>query len=85
LEGLTISDIQGWLALDPLQELFDQLEQQLTAEQITQLNDILGEIGLPDLETITSSVGYSFICHFCSLTLFECETHRGTKQIICLS
>lgn len=55
LDNLDISEIQGWLVLDPLQQLFDQLYEQLDASQQATLNDILTEIGLPELSLIASS------------------------------
>lgn len=55
LDNLTIEEIQGWLVLDPLQELFNQLSEQLNEEQQATLNDILEEIGLPELSIIVSS------------------------------
>ena len=54
LESITLEEMQGWLALDPLQEVFNQLSEQLDVTQITALNEVLAELGLPDLATIVS-------------------------------
>jgi len=54
LEGITLEEIQGWLTLDPLEELFEQFSEQLDATQITALNEVLAGLGLPDLATLVS-------------------------------
>jgi len=52
--NVTLEEIQGWLVLDPLQELFDQMYEQLNDEQYAIINDILAEIGMPDLGQLSS-------------------------------
>ena len=54
LEIIPIEQIQGWLMLDPLQQLFEQLYDQLDTDQIATIDGVLAEIGLPDLPTLAS-------------------------------
>ena len=52
--GVTLEEIQGWLVLDPLQELFDQMYEQLNDEQYATINNVLAQIGMPELAQLSS-------------------------------